>query len=76
MSNIGSYSCSCFSNLEELYVCVRFPKKGRAIAKGTMFDKYGTRSKEQSSTHIHWFLFDNANPACEFEVIEIWEKNG
>jgi len=75
-TDIKSYSCSCFRDLEELHMAVHFPKKGRAVAKGIMRSEHGPRVREKGTTHIHWYLYDEIDPSDEFEVIEVWEKNG
>lgn len=32
--DIGSYSCSCFMDIDQLHLIAKFPRKNFAIAKG------------------------------------------
>lgn len=75
-SNIADYSCSVYINLEELHQRTKFPNKSMAIAKGTIKNVFGPINMNKKTSHIDLFLFNNVNPSNEFEVIEIWGKNG
>lgn len=70
-NDIGEYSCSCFEDLEELQLAYSLPRKNKGISKGVMSCKAGARWKNQNDaweTHWHWFLYDGADPSCDFKV--------
>ena len=75
-SNISSYSCSCFLDIEELHMQTKFPSKNKAIAKGIIRQEYGPIDINEKTSHVDWYLFDNIDPSDRFEVVEKWEKNG
>lgn len=67
-TDIGSYSCSCFEDVEELILSYSLPRKNKAIAKGIMTCTLGARLDDPDRTHRHWFLYDEADPSDDFEV--------
>lgn len=73
---ISSYSCSFFKNMEEMHQQTKFPTKNKAIAKGVIKSEFGPIDINEETSHVDLFLYDNADPSSEFEVIEKWEKNG
>lgn len=75
-SNISDYSCSVYTNLDEIHQQAKFPRKNKAVAKGIIKNSFGPINMSKETSHIDLFLFDNVDPSNEFEVIEIWEKNG
>lgn len=75
-SKISSYSCSCFLNMDELHMQTKFPCKNKAVAKGIVKKEFGPIDINESTSHVDLYLFDNADPSNDFEVVEIWEKNG
>lgn len=75
-TDISSYSCSCFLNLDELHMYTKFPYKNKAIAKGIIKEEFGPIDINQDTSHVDLYLFDMIDPSDYFEVIEKWEKNG
>ena len=73
LDDIGSYSCSVNTEIEPLKLLFKLPKKNKKIAKGIIRSKYGIlkRDIDKGSTHVHWWLFQDADPSGDFEVIEI-----
>lgn len=69
MNDIGSYSCSCFQNQDELKAAFKLPRKNKGIAVGMLCDEYGPAVFEENG-HVHWFLFEDADPSDRFEVIK------
>ena len=74
--NISSYSCSCYLKIEEMRICAKFPRKNRAIAKGKIKQEFGPIDMNRDTSHIDLYLYDKVDPSDEFEVVEIWQKNG
>lgn len=75
-SDISHYSCSVYTNLDEIHQQAKFPRKNKAVARGIIKKSFGPINMSKETSHIDLFLFDNVDPSNEFEVIEIWEKNG
>lgn len=75
-NDISSYGCSCFEDLEELHMITKFPRRNKAIAKGTIKERFGPCKKSNKNTHVDLFLYDNIDISGEFEVFEKWEENG
>lgn len=75
-SKIESYSCSVFMDIEELHQNTKFPNKNKAIAKGKIRSEFGPIYVKEWTSHIDLFLYENADPSDEFEVVEKWEENG
>ncbi|MBR1702181.1 MAG: hypothetical protein IJ716_09540 [Lachnospiraceae bacterium] len=74
--DIGSYSCSCFMDIDQLRLIANFPRKNYAIAKGMIKKEFGPIDVNDETSHVHLFLYENVDPSGEFEVIEKWEQNG
>lgn len=68
--DIENYSCSCFIDIDELLLAFRLPRKNKGIARGNIRKEYGPICREEESSHINWFLFNDADPSSEFEVIK------
>ena len=75
-SNISSYSCSCYMDLDKLHIFTKFPTKNKAVAKGSICDEIGPVVIDKKRSHVDWFLFEGVDPSDRFEVIEKWEKSG
>lgn len=75
-NDISSYSCSVFLNIDELHMITKFPRKNKAVARGTVKPEYGPVDINELTSHVDLYLYDNADPSDQFEVIEVWEKNG
>ena len=75
-TDISSYSCSCFLNLDELHTATKFPIKNKAVAKGLIKKDFGPININEQTSHIDLYLFDGVDPSYNFEVVEKWEKNG
>ncbi len=71
--DIYEYSCSCYEDIDELWVAFKLPRKNKRIARGIIECKNGPIIKEKDTTHIHWFLFEDTVPNERFEVYE-YEK--
>lgn len=69
-NDIGSYSCSCFENVDELIAAFHLPRKNKRIAKGVIDENNGPILKDSEDSHIHWFLYIGANPEKDFEVYD------
>lgn len=68
-----NYSCSCFTEMDELMLSFHLPRKGKRIAKGPVSKTQGACVAD-GSPHIHWFLYEGADPSPLFSVIEV-DKN-
>lgn len=73
-SNFGSedieyYSCSCYETKKQLEVAMHLPRPNRRIIKGSIRDTNGCIYINSVTGHIDWWLYDDANPAEDFEVI-------
>lgn len=66
--DIYEYSCSCFENVNELWVAFKLPRKNKRIAQGRIKCEKGPIIKETQSTHMHWFLYEGVDPSEDFEV--------
>lgn len=66
--DIGSYSCSCFEDLEELELAFKLPRKNKAIAIGRIREINGPIWKNKEDSHIHWFLYKDANTVEDFHI--------
>lgn len=66
--DIGSYSCSCFEDLEELELAFKLPRKNKAIAIGRIREINGPIWKNKEDSHIHWFLYKDANAVEDFHI--------
>ena len=66
--DIGNYSCSFFENLKMLKKFFKSSKNH--FAKGMLEPKYGPISREQGSSHVHCWLYEESNIKEAFEVIE------
>lgn len=75
-NNIECYSCSFFKNIEEMHIRTKFPSKNKAVAKGIIKKEFGPININESTSHIDLYLFKNIDISKEFEVFELWEKNG
>ncbi len=73
---VTSYSCSCFLNMEQMRIHAKFPRRNKAIAKGIIKKEYGPIDKNNDTSHVDSYLFEDVDPSDGFEVIEKWEKNG
>lgn len=73
LNNWGSYSCSCFTSKEALEIGFHLPRKGKGIAEGSITDKYGPIIHDHP--HVHWFLYDDADPSSEFSIIEVCDES-
>lgn len=73
---IESYSCSCYIKKDMLNMCAKFPRQNRAVARGIIKDEFGPIDIDEDTTHVNLYMYDNVDPSDEFEVIEVWEKNG
>lgn len=74
--DIRDYSCSCYTDLNEMRMQAKFPRRNHAIAKGNIKKEFGPIFIDANTSHVNLYLFDNVDPSKEFEVIEKWEKNG
>lgn len=68
--DIEYYSCSCFQSKKQLERAMFLPHPNRRIIKGKIYDTKGCISINTSSSHVDWWIYENANPAEDFEVIE------
>lgn len=75
-TKISSYGCSFFMNMDVMHQLTKFPSKNKAIAKGIIRSDFGPIDVNEETSHTDLFLFNNADPSSEFEVVEKWEKNG
>ena len=75
-TDISSYSCSCFLNMDEIRVCAKFPRKNKAIARGIIKKEYGPININTKTSHVDLYLYKEVDPSREFEVVEKWEENG
>lgn len=66
--DIGSYSCSCFEDLEELELAFKLSRKNKAIAIGRIREINGPIWKNKEDSHIHWFLYKDANAVEDFHI--------
>ena len=66
-----NYSCSCFKDLEELKLCFHLPRKRKGIAEGAITKEQGA-CIEDDSAHVHWFLYEGADPSPLFTIIEVY----
>lgn len=66
--DIGSYSCSCFEDVDELIAAFSLPRKNKGIAEGMMTCELGARLDDEGWTHRHWFLYDGVDPSDDFKV--------
>lgn len=73
---ISSYSCSCYLNMDDMRIYAKFPRKNKAIAKGTIQKEFGPIDINTDTSHVDLYLFDKIDPSEKFEVVEKWEKNG
>lgn len=69
IKDIEIYSCSCYKTQKELEVGFKLPRPNRRIIKGLICDNKGCICVSKESGHIHWWIYENANPAEDFEVI-------
>ena len=65
----GKYSCSCFTEPDELNLALRLPAKGKRVAAGLVDEETGAYILNDGSTHVHWFIYDNKDPSQEFELV-------
>lgn len=71
--DIGSYSCSCFEDVEELVLAYQLPRKNKCISDGMMKCELGplwNDLDDEWETHRHWFLYENVDPSNDFKVYE------
>lgn len=77
VSALENYSCSVFRNVNELKNALHLPRKRnrKRIAEGDTISEYGARICSDSTSHIDWFLYEDADPSDKFIVLEE-EVNG
>lgn len=69
-ANIGKYSCSVFTDPRSLALSYNLPRPNKRIAVGNMQDDDGPCLREEGSPHIHWFLYESADPSNGFVLME------
>ena len=75
-NDISCYSCSCYLKIDAMRIYANFPRKNKAIAKGTIQKEFGPIDINDTTSHVDLYLFNGIDPSEKFEVIEKWEKNG
>ncbi len=68
-NNIEYYACSFFKTIDALKDRFKYPRKNKAIAKGTLKQEFGP-IWENNEEHINLFLFEGCDPSESFEVCE------
>lgn len=68
--DIGLYSCSCYKNKKQLEVSFNLPRPNRRIIRGQLYDNKGCIYIDPTTGHIDWWIYENADPAEDFEVID------
>lgn len=68
--DLSEYSCSCFENMQDLKIAFHLPRKNKGIAEGFVKKECGPIVLSDKDSHINWFLFENADPSKEFQIIE------
>lgn len=67
------YSCSCFKDIDELKISFHLPRKNKGIAEGQITKTFGACIEDDSS-HVHWFLYEGADPSPNFQIIEVYHE--
>lgn len=67
--DIEWYSCSCYMRKSQLEAGLKLPRSKWRISQGKIRDNKGCICINKSTGHIHWWIYENANPAEGFEVI-------
>lgn len=67
--DIEWYSCSCYRSKSELEAGLNLPRAKWRISRGKIRNNKGCICINKSTGHIHWWIYENANPAEDFEVI-------
>ena len=67
--DIGWYSCSCFTEKKELEEALKLPRANKRIIKGKVKKEYGPQRTNETSKHVDWWLFEDAECQKEFVVI-------
>lgn len=69
-TDLGNFSCSVFTDVKELRICLNLPRKNKRIAKGQIRCGNGPCIRDSSCSHVHWFLYESADPSCDFLLID------
>ena len=69
-TDIGQYSCSVFTDPRVLAMSYNLPRPNKRIAVGEMKDCCGPCLRTEGDPHIHWFLYENADPSDGFVLVE------
>ena len=69
-TDIGQYSCSVFTDPRILAMSYKLPRHNKRIAVGQMKDCYGPCFRTEGEPHIHWFLYESADPSDGFVLME------
>lgn len=75
-TNVSSYSCSCYLNIDAMHIYAKFPRENKAIARGTIQKEIGPIDINENTSHVDLYLFAGIDPSGKFEVVEKWENNG
>lgn len=67
--DIEWYSCSCYARKAQLEVNLKLPRSKWRISRGIIRNNKGCICINKSTGHIHWWIYENANPSEDFEVI-------
>ena len=70
-NDIGYYSCSLFTDVEQLKIIMRLPRPKKHLIKGLVKDKNGVCDSEDKKSHINWWLYESADPSEDFELFEV-----
>lgn len=69
-ADIKKYSCSVFTDVDVLSDSLKLPRRNKRIAVGHMQDKDGPCYRLNDDPHIHWFLYEDADPSDGFVLME------
>ena len=65
-NRLFNFSCSMFTDVEELKLALKFPGCGdRHIISGKITKEAGGITREKQSSHIHWWLYKNCGSFYE-----------
>lgn len=69
-TDISNYSCSLYSDSNELNKAMHLPRQSKAVIKGLVRCSNGVMNHNLKTSHINWWLYDNHTAVKDFEVIE------
>lgn len=68
-ADIGWYSCSFYTEKDELELALKLPRFNKKISKGFIKKENGPIRKSEKDSHIHCWLYEDSDVEKAFKVV-------